>query len=72
VIEEALIGEDQGLSLLLAGLAKHDRVSPRGSELTWTYFGMSVVVLVFGLVVGAPGALALGIVMLMLIPVVIK
>jgi hypothetical protein len=29
-------------------------------------------VLVFGLVVDAPGALALGIVMLMLIPVVIK
>jgi hypothetical protein len=71
VIEEALIGEDQGLSLLLAGLANHHRVSPRGSELTWTYFGLSVV-LVFGLVVGAPGALALGIVMLMLIPVVIK
>ena len=55
-------------------MAKHDRVSPRGSELTGTYFGLSVVVLVFGLVVDAPGALALGIVilMLMLIPVVIK
>ena len=62
----------RALWTLLAGLAKHDRVSPRGSELTWTYFGLSVVVLVFGLVVDAAGPLALASVMLMLIPVVIK
>jgi hypothetical protein len=70
-IEEALSEEDPGLSVTLGELAKADQPGCRVRRTTWIYVAVSVVVLVFGLVVGEHGAVGIGVIMLMNTPVVL-
>ena len=71
VIEEALAEEDPRLSLTLGELAEADRPGRRVRRTTWIYVALSVVVLVFGLIVSDPAAMAAGIIMLLFIPAVL-
>jgi len=71
VIEEALSEEDPGLSVTLGELAKADQPGRRVRRTAWIYVAVSVVVLVFGLVVGEHGAVGIGVIMLMNTPVVL-
>ena len=68
VIEETLTEEDPQLSVLLAELAEADRPRRCVRRTTWIYVAMSVLVLVFGLVVGEPAAVGAGIIMLLFTP----
>jgi Protein of unknown function (DUF3040) len=71
MIDKALTEEDPELSALVGELAEADRPGRRARRTTWIYVGVSVVVLVFGLVVDDRTAMNAGIVMLLFVPVVL-
>jgi hypothetical protein len=70
VIEEALTEQEPGLSVLFGELAEADRSRVRVRRTTWIYVAVSVMVLVFGLVLGETTTMSAGFIMLLAVRVV--